>query len=99
VKFIKCDPPVTPVDERVFRCARGEDSRKLEAPKPPKSPTSESEEQIALRRLVDTRGGQFVLAMFRGAASEQELARLYYGMPVAPEVMAAIKRVLKERLT
>jgi hypothetical protein len=55
------------------------------------------EEQIAVRRLVDTRGRAFALAFFPNA-TEHALACVYHGRPIPEADAKYIKSVLKERL-
>jgi hypothetical protein len=56
------------------------------------------EETIAIRSLVDTRGRSFVVAFFEGV-KEEDIAKVYYGLPVGDEAMKTIRKVLKERMT
>jgi hypothetical protein len=58
---------------------------------------NDSEEHIALRRLVDTWGRKFAIAFFVHV-SEDDLARCYYGLPIDAGALAKIQKVLKERM-
>jgi hypothetical protein len=69
-------------------------------PKPIRRRDPPSEEQFALRHLIDTRGREFVLAFFKTAqVTEDDLARVAAGFSVDDDVMTRIKKVMKESLT
>jgi hypothetical protein len=56
------------------------------------------EEQFAVRNLA-SRGRDFVIAFFKDAdVTEHELALVYHGMPIEPEPLGRIKKVLAERM-
>jgi hypothetical protein len=61
--------------------------------------TAMTEEQLAIHRLIDTRGRGFVLAIFKGVATEDDLAQVLAGHSVDEAVMKRIQSVLRERLT
>ena len=56
------------------------------------------EEQFAIRSLA-SRGRDFVIAFFKDAnVTEHELTLVYHGMPIEPEPLKRIKKVLAERM-
>lgn len=67
---------------------------------PAEVPTRGTDERFAIRNLVDNRGISLCLSLFTGSqVSLQDVAKFYAGQPVDHATMAAVKRVLRERLT
>ena len=63
-------------------------------------PTRGTDERHAIRELVDHRGARFTMALLKAANLDEEtVAKVYYGLDITEADFAALRKVLKERLT
>jgi len=57
-------------------------------------------ERFAIRETINSRGKSLVLSFFANTVvTEDDVTRIYYGLPVDEAKFDIVKRVLKERLT
>lgn len=61
---------------------------------------AQKEEIIAVQRLIDNRGWPFTSAFLKAAnVTDDDLRKLYSGLPIDEEAHKRVAKVLRERLT